>query len=517
MTKRLRAVPDLFLMSAIVWIAFLLRIIQLDLPSLWLDEAVTWAFVSAPLDEAMGMILDDFVHPPLHYLLLRPVAAVTQSEFALRLPSVILGVVSIALIYRLGREVAGDSARARLVGLLAAALLAVNPFHAWYAREARNYELAFLLSLLAMYLFHRILRGEKKWAAFILVSALAYLTHYFTLLLAWTQLIYYLVRFREHHRSFYRWLLAQIVAGIPIALWVGAVISRDSAGAGIGWIPAASPAAPLFTLWNLAILYVETEWLWWGVAALPLFAAALILGLRLRPRRVFLALWLFLPGASTLLASWVTGHSLYVDRYLIISLPAFVLLLARGLSRVRRSQVVYTLSAVLLVVSTVATIRVHTEPKLSKQDWREAMRIINERWEPGDLRVVGGLPEVIPAAYYQSDPGERHPPPPYPEGNFLLAVINRSGLEPWTFLHPRPDEDPWLSIVDQHAPSRIWLICAYTIHSNHRISSGNVFDAVDQSGSVTNTCTGAFQGQVLEQYVLTGLNVLLIDPASGAE
>jgi mannosyltransferase len=63
-------------------------------------------------------------------------AAVRRREWVLRLPSAVLGVLNVALLYGLGARIGG-----RGVGLVAAALLALSGYHVWYSQEARMYAL----------------------------------------------------------------------------------------------------------------------------------------------------------------------------------------------------------------------------------------------------------------------------------------------------------------------------------------------------------------------------------------
>ena len=82
------------------------------------------------------------VHPPLYHVILYvTIRLFGDSAIALRLPSALMGIANIYLIYRLG-TVFWD----RLTGVFGAALLAFAAFHIWYSQEARMYA---LLSLLA--------------------------------------------------------------------------------------------------------------------------------------------------------------------------------------------------------------------------------------------------------------------------------------------------------------------------------------------------------------------------------
>jgi 4-amino-4-deoxy-L-arabinose transferase-like glycosyltransferase len=86
-----------------------------------------------------------------------------ESEFALRLPSFILGVASIYLVYVLGRQLFSPS-----VGLLAAAILTFFPWHIWHSQYARYYA-AVIFFVALMHVF--FVRSLRKDSIFFLVLA----------------------------------------------------------------------------------------------------------------------------------------------------------------------------------------------------------------------------------------------------------------------------------------------------------------------------------------------------------
>ncbi len=144
------------------------------------DELYAVRFHGVSL-QALGSVIgrDGFHsdHPPLGlvpYLYWNAVFG--MSETSVRALPMLLGVVGIALLYLLGRRLAGPG-----VGLLAALLLAVNPLHIAYSREARHYTLMVALTLIAHVLFLRCLqRGTwRVRLAYAVVVALDLFTHYF--------------------------------------------------------------------------------------------------------------------------------------------------------------------------------------------------------------------------------------------------------------------------------------------------------------------------------------------------
>lgn len=134
---KLSQVPDPVWIGLILLIALALRLYQLGEQSLWFDETHSWFQTTLPLRDCLKDIAP---YPPLYYILMRPVALIGRSEFWLRFSSVATGVVGVAITYRAGRQLEG-----RRLGLLAALLCALNPFHLWYSQEFRYYALEYLL------------------------------------------------------------------------------------------------------------------------------------------------------------------------------------------------------------------------------------------------------------------------------------------------------------------------------------------------------------------------------------
>ena len=509
-TRRLGAVPDRVWLIGIVLMGFALRLNQLGAQSLWNDEAFGWLLATLPLDEGLEWMLTDFVHPPLHYWLLHLVTQLGQSEFLLRLPSALLGLVSIPLIYQLGRAMPGETDRARAVGLLAAALLAINPFHLWFSREARSYQLVFLLALLMLYLFHYLLKHRNYWLPFVVVSALAYVTHYFAVFLTAVQFIYILWDFRRHHRFFRRWFLAQVLAFVPLAIWLTILFFRGITGAGIGWIPQATPLAPLLTLWNFSLLYVERA-AWWDILALPLLTVGLVLGLWPRQRRRLLALWLFVPLLTLLFLSQAIGLNLYVDRFLIICLPAFVLLLARGFNQIRRQWLRTAAIAALLLFTTVAMTRIFVDPRLAKQDWRSTITTVLQSRQPEDLIVLQHATSIVPAVYYEPPSNRWASVQSGSEDHSWSLILDRTDLEPWTFLFPNAESDPWAGALGTVAPRRLWLVYFDRSMSNHAVTINRPWDIYTEADKATVAWLDRHRDRVLEHYSFAVIDVLLVE------
>lgn len=158
-------------------LAAALRFAGLDAKGFWEDEAGTALLVGMDFGEMVSRIPEEETTPPLYYLLVWAWAQVFGGgEVGLRSFSALLGGATVPIAYLAGRELVSPRA-----GVIAAALVAVNPLLIWYGQEARSYALMVLLSAVALLFFaHAFYDPRPKWLAlWSLSSALAIATHYF--------------------------------------------------------------------------------------------------------------------------------------------------------------------------------------------------------------------------------------------------------------------------------------------------------------------------------------------------
>jgi predicted membrane-bound mannosyltransferase len=120
----------------------------------------TWASSPPPADDLEAVLrrtpMDG--HPPLYMLAMLPwVQAFGTGLGALRMPSVIFGVLSVVLLWRIGLREGG-----RWTALLAAALLALNGHHVFWSQMARMYVMASCLCLASTLCLLRLLAHGRR-------------------------------------------------------------------------------------------------------------------------------------------------------------------------------------------------------------------------------------------------------------------------------------------------------------------------------------------------------------------
>ena len=293
-------------------------------------------------------------HPVLSYFAQHIWYVLTgRSEFAMRFLSGALGLMSVALIWRLVREMWPAKTKAQFaLPLLALALMALNPLGITYDRILRMYALHGLLTLASTLLMVRLVKGHRKVAdvaGYILISLLALHTHYYATLVLVSQnlFVFGLLLFSRAHRSrslLLSWLVAQISVAalfLPWLLAVGNTLSNYT-----GFVSSPSPIEA-FNEWMGSLLVSDLDWTTEGRATFALIGAIVcIVGLiRLlqSPARLWAGLllsWLVL----TPLVVWYAAQSrpIFTPRYLIATLSPFVILAACALMPPRSAQATST-------------------------------------------------------------------------------------------------------------------------------------------------------------------------------
>jgi len=380
----------------------LLRRYHLGQQSLWFDEADLVMRARQPLPALLRNVINPGENGPLYTLGMAAwIKMLGTSEVTVRLPSAIAGTLAIPALYGLGRTLRGPR-----LALIAAALLTISPYAHWYAQDAKMYSLLVLLTIVATWVFlAAIRRGGAAWVVYGIVAALALGIHATFLLVLAAHAVIAVGLWRAGYgvrpaRRQARWLALLIgVAALPLLIW-GAIFAVQN---GPTWQVKATPWAILqrmlveFSVTHRAGDAAQT----WGVW---LFVALAALGIGLtwqvgkeersisssRLTLLVVGAMTAVPGLLFMLLS--VQRAVFEDRYLIVTLPGFLLLAALGLDRLLRWKPTCLLAVAagvaVLIVAWIPLRDVNFSTVPQKEDWRAAYRHIAEHQRPGDALVI---------------------------------------------------------------------------------------------------------------------------------
>ncbi len=389
------------LLGFMVWVGWAWRLTGLTSQSLWRDEVDTLRFSLAPWPQVLARFTRPGENGPLYYLLMRPwLQGAGHSEFALRFPSVWWGTLALPLIFLWGHKLLGYRG-----GLLAMALLAVNPYHGWYSQEARMYALLVALMLLIFWSFQQAMegRGKRWWGIWWLLTSLSFYIHVLAALALPVQALWVLVMPAWRRRG-WQALLAFLALGlpyVPLIGWQWTLLTDVHFRTGHPFVPL---PRMLTILWMVQIQGIPGSSPWWLAAPFFLTASAFFLP-PFRPRLLarLSGGWLLPPLLLYLITLFTP---LFTDRYLIWTLPALILVLSLGGLQVARQQPLIATLALMILVGFQITQGVRQITTPIKPDLRAAAAYVAPRRQEGDLTLF--LMPYIHHTYRYYDPG------PYP-------------------------------------------------------------------------------------------------------
>jgi uncharacterized membrane protein len=424
---------------ATVLVAFFLRVYRLADKNVWWDEGWSvWLSQQELAWIALRTAMDE--HPPLHYWMLHFWNLVIGTDaFAGRFISVAFGVLTVALLYRIGKRVGArgvarhseqsEESRCRenetlrsaqgddsaWIGVLAALFLATARFHIWWSQDIKNYTPSIFFAFAAVWFALEILRPDRRinsetsenrlepiahqpdssglnsvrrrihpMAGYALCAALALWTHYLAALVLLALNVYVVFVFMSpavgsRRSAVMTWLAANALAAALFAPWMYLYLQNAAA-----WTAAPAFDFALFLKLVATVLplgvttnidnYAALVLAFTALAALPVISKQLLVNSKqllvnskqsLSPvhRSLFtdycslFALIVLLPPLLVYVLS-LTPISFFAPkiqaRYLLILLPAYVMLLALGIASLSRLSRYLAFLATLFVLAANA-------------------------------------------------------------------------------------------------------------------------------------------------------------------
>jgi mannosyltransferase len=343
-------------------------LIRVGWPALWEDELATWGMATVSWHRMWEVLHHTDATLGAYYALMHLwVSFAGSSDVMLRLPSVLAMAASAALTARLGTRLATPK-----VGLLAGVVFAVLPTTSRYAQEARPYALVVFAAVLSTLALARAVdrpRAGRLLAYGLSVTVLGALHAVALLLIPAHALVVLAVR----RSAFSRWLLAAGIGMLPAlpVLYLGTQQTGQ-----VAWIP--HPTSNSLTSYPAVLLG--------SAVGAGMILALAVFAVSTRHPAVFYTSWAVVPVAGLFAASQLTA--LWLPRYLLFTTPAWALLAATALGRVRLIRGVTGLLLVAAVgLSTQVSMRT---PDGHTQATRQAAMLISAQMKPGDAIVYGG-------------------------------------------------------------------------------------------------------------------------------
>ncbi|MFH1641560.1 MAG: glycosyltransferase family 39 protein [Nanoarchaeota archaeon] len=429
----------------IVLVGTLLRIYNLSSESINFDEAGQLELMHNPDF--------DYGNPPFYYLFLNNWATIFgTSELSIRFPSVIFGVLSIFMLYKLACLIFNEK-----VALLSALILALNPFHVFFSQQARMYSLFMLLSLLSLYYFFKILMKNKKsdLYLYLILNLLNLYTHYFAIFVLFSEILY----FTAFNKNFRFKLKPFILANVLILMLYLPQFSKVY----IGFIGKATEfnwgVKP-----SMYFSYLFSSFLGWNVqitaALLLLFLFGILVKFDVKTD-FFGLLYVLLP---ILIGFFLSFTIPMLPRYFIFILPIYILFICSALTKLKYKWMQLIIILVILFITGFGLIKDYSNP--INPQLRDIANYIKENSQEGEIILIDNYAEPTFEYYYN--------------GNLTRIKLLSS-------THIKENQIFYNSIEPKLGYNRIWLILSedtdkyyiYRLSQDFKLISLNRFFKAD--------------------------------------
>lgn len=401
------------MLISIIVVSLLLRLTLLGQKGFWYDEACSLQFAC----REFGNIFND------HYWL-RPVYFVVLhfwtklfgvGEIVSRFPSVIFSVLAVSGIYRLGKNMFGEK-----TGMVAALLMGISYYSVAWAQEVRGYSLLLLLSIISSHYFFRSLNTNsiRHYVGYGISSILLILTSPGAAALLIFQGFYV----RSCHGkglSLRGWKVSWLVMGALLLLWGilgwklrGAV--RDDMSAALAFVPWTDGVMHLFNAFNygggLIAQGATQQFVGDRLKVAPslltvLFLLCFVKGILEKTTdyrwRNYCIGWFVLP-IFVFIALHLIGVRFFAPKYLIFIMPAYYLLVARGVAAINIRPAFYLILALIVAGHLIlyrASYRFSQEPS-----WREIAAHVKDNLGREDNVVLFPAQLIAPFwLYFKKD------------------------------------------------------------------------------------------------------------------
>jgi hypothetical protein len=462
---------------ALILVAAALRFYRLDAQDIWGDEAFSIFLSQQPLATVIAGGAD--THPPLYpVVLLYWMQLVGSLAFATRALSAIIGTLVVPLIFVFAKRLTARPS----IAFLSAILATVSPLLIYYSQETRMYEQVAVLMLASAYFFichfspqcgeksstlnTRFLVGKRRLfemttVGYLLVTLAAMYTHYSAFFALVAQNLFAFIYWRKNLKMLLRWIMLQAILAVAYIPWVivqSSFLGGKASGRFDEWgwrgiemifgktflafSAGVTMDAPLIQIVAIAFLIFAV------LGSIAVLTTERTEDTENKKIRWFALLYFIVPVAIAYAVNPVMPF--FYERYVLVALPGFIVLVAIGINFVARRQTMILVGVpVILVIANMFSLnQYYFNDVYAKGKYGQMMAYVARNAQPGDALVLNNplqkpmyryyAPRDIPAFFLPDgvpleDPGSRA----------QLAEIARTHSRIWLVMFGNPLEyDP---------------------------------------------------------------------------
>jgi len=384
--------------------------------SIRLDEAQSIWFTTKSVPSILALSAED-VHVPLYILILHYWVQIFGSSIVIvRLFSFLFFLITIPIYYLFVRDSSTEE-----VAITAVCLFVLSPFILWYSAEGRNYALFTLISTVSSLTFVRLHTSNLRHSKipYVIATIIGLYTHYFFLLLIFTQWLYFVgVRVIKAINGPHTSLLSRIKAALSREIFVYTGLVVFSVLTLIPWVylfikagagSSTSPLIPPPTTYNLFQTYINFIFGFQSSAVQnvlisfwPILTIFLFLVFTIR-RKVhindlgYLIMVTFVPVLIAYLTSFI--KPVFLTRYLIFITPTLFFIIAWVMINSFKRISSWVVLATFIVLFGFIIFQSISVGNPVKENYQQVAEYLSHYTTPSDIIVATAPFTIYPIEY----------------------------------------------------------------------------------------------------------------------
>ena len=450
MTFMLKKIRNKWVVILILILGSVLRLANLEGRCFWCDELESYSRGIQPIMHMLSGLIRITPHIPLYYISLNFWLNFGTSDAFARTLSSIFGVMTILISYYFFKKLFD-----RKVALLSVFLLAISPFHIMFSRIVREYSLVCLLSVCSMFCFWYTISAEshkfRNWILYAIVSLLLVYTHYYSWLIILAQGIFLLIYKRNKLKP---WLITNIILFVFFLPWFGVSLWFKLTGEWAPYLSTYSSSTFGYLIKAACFFYSfilgQTVYPFKLYITIPLLLiffgvfiyGTIVLSKKYNQYKKIILFWVFIPFIVGMLMPACA------PRQLLLILPAFCVILATGIVRMKYAWLKWIVSAVIILASLYSNYNYFTNRQYFDVDmitpWRKITDEVAVNEQKNDAVILGRLMEGFPHYYRGVLPVRRINSTSSPE---QIRGYVKKYKRLWVLLHsarPRENIEQWM-------------------------------------------------------------------------
>jgi hypothetical protein len=373
------------LIFIIFFIGVFIRIFGYASSAIRYDEAISLQRATTPF---IQYLLDQQLYSNLILweLILRLVAKISQSLWIIRLPSVIFGILTLCLVWKIISRLGFTNIQIMFTLIV----VSLSPGIIWTSVDARPYGL-----LITLYLLSIVFIQEKKWLGLFATSALTLYTHAIGPCFGLGALIYALVNYPK------KWKRILIIGAAVLLTWLPWFLLYFNIKPAPNfiytfWLDPLTTERFLINFYQ-AYFIREVNWL-----ILLIFLVTIILSIAIalvnsfrQPKHTFLIF--FIPFLIILFESIFWKNTLFWRTILPFIIP-FVIFLGQLLTFRPKKYLEWAVFFLWVILSLVGFLGWNPITRGGEVD--KAANYIRSNWEEGDILYYATATVALPFDYY---------------------------------------------------------------------------------------------------------------------